>query len=88
MRIEQGYGVMTDVITGQVLEEHSYFSCAHCSQKVATRLLRHHDYSTCFTCDDGKGRGLICKRAECQTCIPFFKKLEASEARARFRSML
>lgn len=88
MRIEQGYGVMKDVLTGEVLEEHSYFACAHCHHKVATRTLRSHDFSTCFTCDDGKGRGLICNKPECRTCTPFFKALEASEARAKFRSML
>lgn len=88
MRVEQGYGVMTDVLTGQVIEEHNYFSCAHCSQKVPTKTLRSHDYSTCFICDDGKGRGLICKRPECQECIPFMKKIEEQEAVARFRSML
>jgi hypothetical protein len=88
MRIEHGYGVMTDLLTGKVIEEHSYFSCAHCSRKVPTKTLRSHDYSTCFNCDDGKGRGLICQRPECRECTPFFKALEADEARAKFRSML
>lgn len=88
MRIEQGHGVARDLLTGEVIAEHSYFACCHCHRKVPTATLRNHGYGTCFTCDDGKGHGLKCDKPECQECAPFYKKLEADEARAKLRSML
>lgn len=79
---------MTDLMTGQVIAEHSYFSCCHCGAKVATTTLRSHDYGTCANCEDGFGRGIRCNKPECRECTPYFKKIEAAEERAKFRSML
>lgn len=88
MWVEQGYGVATDLDTGKVIREESYFACCHCHRKVPIKTLHQHQYGICFTCDDGKGRGLKCDKPECQECSPFYRRLEAEEARAKLRSML
>lgn len=88
MRVEQGYAVIRDRESGRITRELSVFSCAHCGFKVHTTTLRSHEFSTCFTCDDGMGRGLICQKCVGGPCGPHLKKIEAMEARAAFRSML
>ncbi len=86
MRVEQGYAVITDRLTGKVTAKYNVFSCCHCGQKVHTPTLHSHEYGTCANCDDGKGRGLRCNRPACQTCIPHMRKIEDAEMRARFRA--
>ncbi len=89
MRIEHGYAVIKDRLSGKVTQELSVFACAHCHRKIHTTTLRSHEFSTCRNCEDGKGRGLICDSPKCQErCTPFFRALEIAESRAQFRSML
>lgn len=88
MRIEQGYAVIRDRESGKVTKELSAFRCAHCPRMVHTKTLRSHEFSTCFNCDDGMGRGLICAGCVGKPCIPYMKKIEAMEARARLRAMI
>lgn len=88
MRVEQGYAVIRDRLSGKVTKELSVFSCAHCQHKVHTRTLNSHEFATCFNCDDGTGRGLICQKCVGLPCVPFQRKLDEMEAKAKLRAML
>jgi hypothetical protein len=88
MRVEQGYAVIRDRLEDKVTQELSVFSCAHCSRKVHASTLRSHEFSTCFNCDDGLGRGLICQSCVGRPCVPFQRKLDEMEARERLRSWI
>jgi hypothetical protein len=61
----------------------SVFKCCHCGCLIHTNSLRNHDYSICFNCEDGHGRGLRCNKPECRECSNFMKRIDEEEAKAR-----
>jgi len=75
-------GYVTIVDPEHAMFEADTVHCAHCNRawfiKATDRAkadLGHH----CLNCD-----APVCSRKECEVCVPFLKKLEEYEARARF----
>jgi hypothetical protein len=83
MRHPGGYACITapDAPT----QEFDTFTCAHCNR--ITHVRARQDPADigglCRQC-----MGLICPRCVGEPCVPFLKRLDDMEARARFRAAL
>jgi hypothetical protein len=68
-----------------VVQEFDTFTCAHCNRvtHVEARQRPEDIGGLCKVC-----MGLICPRCVGQACVPFLKRLDHMEARARFRAAL
>lgn len=90
MRNPHAYATVIDPSASQSFVERDVFKCAHCGFFVHVKpLCDPVDMGgRCTTCEDGHGRGLICKNCVGKECTPFLRKIEAQEAAARFRASL
>ena len=88
MRNPQGYAVLTDPGAARLNEERDTFTCAHCRRVVHVRPMCNPEDmgGRCLQCEDGHGRGLICKGCVGKPCTPFMRALEKQEARERLWS--
>jgi len=80
MRNAQGCATISGPLG--VVEEIDTFTCCHCNSIVHVRVGVKPDElgSWCTLC--GK---MHCARQECQTCVPFERKMERMEAQCRAR---
>lgn len=82
MRNPKGYAIITGPDHPDI--EWDTFTCKHCQHVV--RVTPFCDAADaggrCLVCDS-----LICKGCLGKPCLPFEKKIEAMEARERFRRM-
>lgn len=60
------------------LHEYDTQSCVHCQALIEIRGTEYQG-APCHACG-----GLRCARAACAVCVPFLRRVEAQERRARF----
>lgn len=67
------------------LREYDTFTCAHCNRvtHVKARARPEDVGGLCKQC-----MGLVCAACVGEACVPFLKRLDQMEARARFRAEL
>lgn len=95
MRNPQAYATVIDPGASRFTEERDVFKCAHfgspgCMGYVHVKPLSDPAEmgGRCTMCEDGMGRGLICKNCVGKPCSPFMKKIEAEENAARLQQLL
>jgi hypothetical protein len=78
-----GYAQIVDPDGGR--QEFDTFTCAHCNAITHVKARRRPEDigGLCKVC-----MGLICPRCVGQACVPFLKRLDDMEARARFRAAI
>ena len=89
MRLWAGYSQVSDpeFKSNNGIEERDFFKCCHCGSYEFV-VPKQTDFTRCYSCDDGMGGGLICKKCVGKPCLHFMKKIEMQEDRARFRSWI
>ena len=77
-RKESGYILVTDTVTGVVMEEHATAQCCHCGLHWRIRPGSGIVRGWCTLCAQP-----TCGSRRCQSCVPFEKRLALEHARAR-----
>ncbi|MBV8755400.1 MAG: hypothetical protein JO328_21310 [Hyphomicrobiales bacterium] len=81
MRLPGGYAQIVD--PDGAAREFDTFTCAHCNRitHVPARVRAEDIGGLCKQC-----MGLVCPACVGKPCVPFLKRLEQMEAKARFRT--
>lgn len=87
MRIFAGYSQVNDPDGKREIKEQDFFKCCHCASYEFVKP-KQTDFTRCWSCDNGMGGGLICKKCVGKPCKHFMVKIEEAEARERFRSWI
>ena len=69
MRLWAGYSQVSDpeFKSNNGIEERDFFKCCHCGSYEFV-VPKQTDFTRCYSCDDGMGGGLICKKCVENRC--------------------
>jgi hypothetical protein len=80
--VREGYALITDPYGG--VQESSTFNCCHCQFVVIVHAGSGVERGYCWLCNSP-----TCGKKSCNSnCVPFMKRIEAAENRARLHRVI